>query len=101
MSVERAMTEAGSAAAASEETARSYARSEDVLGRDEAAIGDVMKIRFYPFVAARTDGVRMEDADGNSYLDFIASAGVTNTGDCHPVVEGAIRAALPPGVIWK
>ena len=94
MSVERAMTEAGTAAAAGQETARSYTRSEDVVAREREAIGDVMKIRFYPFVPARADGVRMEDADGNSYLDFIASAGVTNTGYRHPVVAGAIRAAL-------
>ena len=43
---------------------------------------------------ARAEGVRMEDADGNSYLDFISSAGVTNTGYRHPEIEAASRRAL-------
>jgi 4-aminobutyrate aminotransferase-like enzyme len=31
-----------------------------------------MKIRFYPFVPAQAEGVRITDSDGNSYLDFVA-----------------------------
>ena len=76
------------------EPARSYDGSESVLVRETEAIGNVMKIRFYPFVPARAEGVRMEDEDGNVYLDFIASGGVANAGYRHPAVEEAVRGAL-------
>jgi 4-aminobutyrate aminotransferase len=69
-------------------------RSEAVLAREAATIGDVMKIRMYPFVVEEADGTRITDADGNDYLDFIAAAGVLNTGAKHPRVRAAIHEEL-------
>ncbi len=65
-------------------------RAESVLARESDALGDVLKIRFYPFVAAAAHGVRMVDADGREYLDFTGSAGVAQTGYGHPRVRQAI-----------
>ena len=65
-------------------------RSAAVLAREDAALADVMKIRFYPFVAAAAEGVRMWDLDGKEYLDLIGSAGVAQTGYGHPRVRHAI-----------
>lgn len=69
-------------------------RSEAILAREDSAISRAMKIRLYPFVVERADGTRLYDPDGNEYLDFIAAAGVLQTGSRHPVVERAIRDEL-------
>jgi len=47
--------------------------------------------RSYPLVAKRGRGVRVEDVDGNEFLDFSAGIAVTSTGHCHPEVVAAIQ----------
>jgi 4-aminobutyrate aminotransferase len=47
--------------------------------------------RSYPMVAKRGLGTRVEDVDGNIFLDFAAGIAVTSTGHCHPEVVAAIR----------
>jgi 4-aminobutyrate aminotransferase len=47
--------------------------------------------RSYPLVAKRGRGVRIEDVDGNEFLDFAAGIAVTSTGHCHPEVVKAIQ----------
>ena len=36
-------------------------------------------------------GLRLWDADGNEYLDFLAGISVLNVGHCHPAVVAAVR----------
>lgn len=47
--------------------------------------------RSYPLVAKRGRGVRVEDVDGNEFLDFAAGIAVVSTGHCHPEVVEAIQ----------
>src|ERR1700743_1323340 len=47
--------------------------------------------RSYPLVARRGRGCRVEDADGNEFLDFAAGIAVVSTGHCHPEVVAAIQ----------
>ncbi|MGA2569647.1 MAG: acetyl ornithine aminotransferase family protein [Terracidiphilus sp.] len=47
--------------------------------------------RSYPLVAKRGRGVRIEDVDGNEFLDFAAGIAVTSTGHCHPEVVAEIQ----------
>jgi 4-aminobutyrate aminotransferase len=47
--------------------------------------------RSYPMVAKRGRGARVEDVDGNEFLDFAAGIAVTSTGHCHPEVVKAIQ----------
>jgi 4-aminobutyrate aminotransferase len=47
--------------------------------------------RSYPLVAKRGRGVRVEDVDGNEFLDFAAGIAVCSTGHCHPEVVAAIQ----------
>jgi 4-aminobutyrate aminotransferase len=47
--------------------------------------------RSYPLVARRGRGCRLEDADGNVFLDFAAGIAVASTGHCHPEVVAAIQ----------
>ena len=45
----------------------------------------------YPLVAVRGEGCRLWDADGKSYLDFLAGVAVNNLGHCHPKVVKALQ----------
>jgi 4-aminobutyrate aminotransferase len=47
--------------------------------------------RSYPLVAKRGRGLRIEDVDGNEFLDFAAGIAVNSTGHCHPEVVAAIQ----------
>src|SRR6516164_1566454 len=47
--------------------------------------------RDYPLVAKRGHGALVEDADGNTFLDFAAGIAVVATGHCHPEVVAAIQ----------
>ncbi|HTP23510.1 MAG TPA: acetylornithine/succinylornithine family transaminase [Solirubrobacteraceae bacterium] len=44
-----------------------------------------------PVQFVRGSGVRLWDADGNEYLDFLAGISVLNVGHCHPRVVEAVR----------
>ncbi|MEZ6030093.1 MAG: aminotransferase class III-fold pyridoxal phosphate-dependent enzyme [Hyphomonadaceae bacterium] len=43
-----------------------------------------------PVVFERGEGVRMYDADGKPYLDFIAGIAVNSLGHCHPALVKAL-----------
>jgi acetylornithine/N-succinyldiaminopimelate aminotransferase len=45
----------------------------------------------YPLVAVRGKGCWLWDADGRSYLDFLAGVAVNNLGHCHPKVVAALQ----------
>jgi len=47
--------------------------------------------RGYPLVVKRGRGSRIEDVDGNEFLDFTAGIAVNSTGHCHPEVVQAIQ----------
>jgi len=47
--------------------------------------------RSYPLVARRGRGIRLEDVDGNVFLDLAAGIAVASTGHCHPEVVAAIQ----------
>jgi len=47
--------------------------------------------RSYPLVARRGRGIRVEDVDGNEFIDMAAGIAVVSTGHCHLEVVAAIR----------
>jgi len=47
--------------------------------------------RSYPLVAKSGRGARVQDPDGNEFLDFAAGIAVVSTGHCHPEVVAAIQ----------
>jgi 4-aminobutyrate aminotransferase len=47
--------------------------------------------RSYPLVVKSGRGCRIEDVDGNEFLDFTSGIAVTSTGHCHPEVVKAIQ----------
>ena len=47
--------------------------------------------RSYPLVAQSARGLRIQDPDGNTFLDFTSGIGVCATDHCHPKVVHAIK----------
>jgi len=64
-------------------------RAKEIVERDTRFLATATKAA--PIAAVRGRGVLVEDADGNTYLDFTSGAGVINTGHCHPKVVEAIQ----------
>jgi glutamate-1-semialdehyde 2,1-aminomutase len=50
-----------------------------------------------PFFAQRAHGSRIEDVDGNAYIDYVCTWGPSILGHAHPVVIAAVKAAADRG----
>ena len=64
--------------------------AQKVVARDRSLMSPSYT-RDYPLVVKRGYGCRIEDVDGNEFLDFTAGIAVTSTGHCHPEVVKAIQ----------
>ena len=62
-----------------------------IIAADEALMSPSYT-RDYPLVVKRGFGCRIEDVDGNEFLDFTAGIAVNSTGHCHPEVVQAVQA---------
>ena len=60
------------------------------VARDEALLSPSYT-RSYPLVVKRGFGCRIEDVDGNEFLDFTSGIAVNSTGHAHPKVVAAVR----------
>ena len=65
-------------------------RAQAAVAADERLISPSYT-RSYPLVAKRGRGIRVEDVDGNEFLDFAAGIACISTGHCHPEVVAAIQ----------
>ena len=70
------------------------AASTELAQRDERVIGNALKIRYTPFVAAGGEGSRLFDLDGRSYLDFGAAWSLAGLGYSNERVRQAISRQL-------
>src|SRR5579875_1195648 len=61
-----------------------------LVARDEALMSPSYT-RCYPLAIKRGFGCRIEDVDGNEFLDFTAGIAVNSTGHCHPEVVAALQ----------
>jgi len=61
-----------------------------MIERDERLISPSYT-RGYPLAVKSGRGNRIEDVDGNQFLDFTAGIAVNSTGHCHPEVVKAIQ----------
>ena len=50
-----------------------------------------------PFFARRAFGARVEDEDGNTYIDYVTTWGPAILGHAHPAVTAAVQAAAERG----
>jgi len=51
----------------------------------------------FPFFAARADGCRITDVDGNTYIDWVMGWGAILLGHAHPTVTRAIKKQIDRG----
>jgi 4-aminobutyrate aminotransferase len=61
-----------------------------IIARDDAQMSPSYT-RDYPLVVKSGRACRIEDVDGNEFLDFTAGIAVNSTGHCHPEVVAAIQ----------
>ena len=82
-----------------------HARSEELFGEALRYIpgGVNSPVRAFravggsPFFARRAEGARVEDVDGNSYLDYVCTWGPSILGHAHPAVIAAVRETAAHG----
>ncbi|ANS78256.1 Ornithine aminotransferase [Serinicoccus hydrothermalis] len=65
-------------------------RTREVVAGDQAVTSPSLP-RAYPFAPQRARGCRIEDVDGNLFLDFNAGIAVNSTGHAHPEVVRAVQ----------
>src|ERR1700712_2723777 len=66
----------------------------DVIARDKRFVADALKIRYYPFVLDRGEGVYLFDVEGKRYLDFGAGWALAGLGYSDARVRAAINHQL-------
>jgi 4-aminobutyrate aminotransferase len=66
------------------------ARGAKIIAEDDVYMSPSYT-RGYPLVVKSGRGCRIEDVDGNEFLDFTAGIAVNSTGHCHPEVVKAIQ----------
>lgn len=54
----------------------------------------------FPIYAQDAAGARIQDVDGNWYIDYILGLGPISLGYCYPEVDAAIRAQLERGIVY-
>src|SRR5262245_20276103 len=64
-----------------------------------------MPIRFpfgsFPIAVERGKGARIQDVDGNWYVDWINAMGALTLGSHHPHVTNAIQGQLEDGILFS
>jgi 4-aminobutyrate aminotransferase len=63
----------------------------EIIAEDQQFVTPSYPRPDFKLVAARGEGVWVEDVDGNLFLDCNAGVAVCSTGHCHPEVVGAIQ----------
>jgi 4-aminobutyrate aminotransferase len=66
-------------------------RARAILAEDQRLLSPSYT-RSYPLVVERGRLCRIEDVDGNQFLDLTAGIAVASTGHCHPEVVAALQA---------
>jgi 4-aminobutyrate aminotransferase len=63
-----------------------------IIEQDKNMYSQGSRMPYFPLVVDSGKGAIITDIDGNEFIDFLASAGASNTGHAHPVVVNAIKA---------
>ena len=61
------------------------------MQRDKKAIGQAMRLAYYPVVAIRAEGAHVWDLDGNEYIYFLGGAASLPLGHGHPEIIQIIQ----------
>lgn len=69
----------------------SMENNRQILAKENEAFATAARVKYYDIVLESGHGAILTDADGNEYIDLLASASSTNTGHCHPRIVEAIQ----------
>lgn len=69
----------------------SMENNQTILEKEQAAFATAARVKYYDIVIKSGQGAILTDANGQQYIDLLASASSTNTGHCHPRVVKAIQ----------
>lgn len=67
--------------------------------RPDALFGEAGGAEGLPLRMIRSQGCRVDDADGRSYVDYVMGLGAVALGYAHPDVTAAVRSAAEDGVV--
>lgn len=62
-----------------------------IIEKERELLSYTTRVPYYPLVVDEAKGIYVKDIDGNSFIDFLASAAVINTGHNHEKVVAAIK----------
>lgn len=65
-----------------------------MIQRAEAVYAPAGQIRYFDLALTKGEGALLTDADGNQYIDLLASASATNVGHSHPTVVKAMEEQM-------
>ncbi|WMJ79320.1 aspartate aminotransferase family protein [Clostridium sp. MB40-C1] len=65
-------------------------KCKSIVEKDKEIYAQAGKLPYFPLAVKKGQGAIIEDADGNQYIDMLASAAMLNTGHCHPKIVEAI-----------
>ncbi|MDA2932123.1 glutamate-1-semialdehyde 2,1-aminomutase [Nitrospinae bacterium AH-259-F20] len=88
-------------ALATETSARLFAKARELIpGGVNSPVRAFKAVGSEPRFIARAEGSRIFDADGNAYIDYVASWGPMIVGHAHPSVVAALQDAVERGTSY-
>ena len=73
---------------------------EKIVEENDKVVASFSRIPYYPLVVKRAYKSTVEDMDGNTFIDFLSSAGTLNVGHCHPKVVQSIIEQTKQSILY-
>jgi len=71
-----------------------------IVEENDKVIASFSRIPYYPLAVKRAYKSTVEDMDGNTFIDFLSSAGTLNVGHCHPKVVQSIIEQTKQSILY-
>ena len=71
-----------------------------IVEENDKVIASFSRIPYYPLAVKKAYKSTVEDMDGNTFIDFLSSAGTLNVGHCHPKVVQSIIEQTKQSILY-